>query len=81
MAGNAGFELTLMTGKKAEEYKRFSSPMLENPNAYGVNVKFSNGKTLSFRPWVFRSVYSHLVLPSEILRLIAIVDKTQKQVG
>jgi hypothetical protein len=60
---------------------RSSNPMLENRNAYGVKVKFSNGKTLSFRPSVFRSIYSHLVPPSEILRLIAIVDKTQNQVG
>jgi len=80
IAKDAGFELTLITGKEVENYMRSSSPMLENPRAYGVKVKFPNGKALSFRPSVFRSVYSHLVQPSEILRLIAIVDKTQRQV-
>jgi len=81
IAKKAGFELTLIAGKEVEDYMRSSNPMLENRNAYGIKVKFSNGKTLPFRPSVFRSIYSHLVPPSEILRLIAIVDKTQNQVG
>ncbi|HUD49418.1 MAG TPA: hypothetical protein VMR33_21510 [Candidatus Baltobacteraceae bacterium] len=38
--------MKLMTGKEAEEAKqtKASAPMLENPEAYGVKVKFSNGR-------------------------------------
>jgi hypothetical protein len=81
MARNAGFKLTLITGKEVEECMRSSSPMLENPNAYGVKVKFYNGITLPVRPSVFRSVYSHLVPPSEMLQLITILDETQRKIN
>lgn len=80
LAGKAGLELTLITGKEAEEGKRTkaSSPMLEDPKAYGVKVKFSNGRVLRLRSSLFRSVYSHLVPPSEILRVIATLDEVQR---
>jgi hypothetical protein len=81
MAKHAGFELTFITGKDVEGYMRSMGPMLERPDAYGVNVRFPNGKILGFRPSVFRHVYSHLLHPIEILRLITIVDETQKTVG
>ena len=81
VAKNAGYDLTLVTDKEVKNNMRASGPMLENPNAYGVKAKFSNGNSLIFRPSVFRAVYSNLVPPSEILRLIAIVDRTQSQLG
>lgn len=76
LAGKAGLELTLITGKEAEEGKRTkaSGPMLENPKAYGVKVKFSNGNVLKLRSSLFRLVYSGLVSPNEILRIITTID-------
>jgi hypothetical protein len=78
LAKKAGFELSLITGKKVQSYMRQFRPMVENPKAYGINVRFPNEKELPFRPSVFRSVYSHLVKPSEIVKLLAIVDKAQE---
>lgn len=74
-----GFDLKLITGKEAEEGKqsKASGPMLENPKAYGVKVKFSNGRVFRLRSSFFRSVYSALIPPSQILRIIAALDKTQ----
>jgi hypothetical protein len=80
IAMRAGFELSLIKGKQVESYMRSSSPLLEDKAAYGVNVKFANGKSLPFRPSVFNSIFSHLIPPSEILRLISIVDETQQKV-
>lgn len=83
IAAKAGLELTLITGKEAEEGKRtkVSGPMLESPKAYGVKVKFANGRVLKLRSSLFRDVYANLVPPSEILRLIATVDEIQQGLG
>lgn len=83
IAAKAGLQLTLITGKEAEEGKRtkVSSPMLENPKAYGVKVKFANGRVLKLRSSLFRDVYANLVPPSQILQLIATLDKVQEGVG
>jgi hypothetical protein len=80
IAKGAGFNLSLIKGKQVESYMRSSSPMLEDRDAYGVKIEFANGKLLPFRPSVFNKVYSHLVPPSEILRLISIVNETQQRV-
>jgi hypothetical protein len=83
IAAKAGMQLTLITGKEAEEGKRtkVSSPMLENPKAYGVKVKFANGRVMKLRSSLFRDVYANLIPPSQILRLIATLDKVQQGVG
>jgi hypothetical protein len=75
IAAKANLELSLITGKEAEEGKRAktSGPMLENPRAYGVKVRFPDGRVVKLRSSLFRSVYSHLIPPSYILRLIAII--------
>jgi hypothetical protein len=78
---NGGFKLSFLTGKEVEAYMRSSEPMLENHDAFGIKVIFPNGHALSFRPSVFRAVYSDFVLPCEILRLITIVDETQNGLG
>jgi len=82
IGSSLNLELSLITGKEAEEGKqtKASTPMLENPKAYGVKVKFSNGKELKLRSSLFRLVYSMLTPPSEILHLIHTLDKSQAQI-
>jgi len=69
----AGFRLSLITGREAEEgkKKKLSGPMLEEPKAYGVKVEFPDGRTYRLVSSFFRSVYSHLVRPSGVLSVIA----------
>src|SRR5208282_1965226 len=57
IAAKIGFDMILITGKEAEVGKRTkaSGPMLEDPNAYGIKVKFSNGRVLNLRSSLFRS--------------------------
>ena len=83
IAAKANLKLSLIIGKEAEEGKRTkaSTPMLENPKAYGVKVKFSNGREFKLRSSFFRSVYSELVLPTEILHLITTLDEVQGRVN
>jgi hypothetical protein len=80
IASKVNLELSLITGREAEEGKRTkaSAPMLENPKSYGVKVKFSNGRVLKLRSSLFRSVYSHLVPPSDIIRIIVAEDEAQR---
>jgi len=82
IAAKAGLQLSLITGREAEEGKRtkVSGPMLENPKAYGVKVKFANGRVLKLRSSLFRDVYANLIPPSQILRLIGTLDKVQRNV-
>jgi hypothetical protein len=82
IAAEANIKMSLITGKKAEEGKRTraSGPMLENSKAYGIKVKFSNGRELNLRSSLFRSVYAHLVGPKEILNLIKRIDEIQEPV-
>jgi hypothetical protein len=54
--------------------------MLEDPQANGVRARFSNGRELYLTSSLFRSVYSHLVGPEEILSLIKALDKIQQGV-
>ncbi len=83
IAAKIGLELKLITGKEAEEGKqaKLSGPMLENPKAYGVKAKFSNGRIFKLRSSFFQSIYTGLVPPREILRVIAALDEAQKNVG
>jgi hypothetical protein len=69
----AGFRLSLITGREAEEGKKnkISGPMLEEPKAYGVKVEFPDGRTFRLVSSFFRSIYSQLVRPSGILSVIA----------
>ena len=79
MAAGANIQLSLITGKEAEEGKRRKlSPMLENPKAYGVKAIFSNGRELKLTSSLFRSVYSQLIGPAEILNFIKTLDKIQQ---
>jgi hypothetical protein len=82
IAAKVGINLKLITGREAEEGKqtKASGPMLENPQAYGVKVKFSNGREFKLRSSLFRSVYSDLVPPSQILHVIMTLDKAQRDV-
>jgi hypothetical protein len=83
IAAKANLKLSLIMGKEAEEGKRTkaSTPMLENPKSYGVKVKFSNGREFKLRSSFFRSVYSGLVPPTEILRIITTLDEVQGRVN
>lgn len=76
-------ELSLIVGKEAEEGKRAkqSTPMLENPKSYGVKVRFCNGRVFNLRSSLFRSVYSFLVPPSEIIKVILALEKAQRRIG
>jgi hypothetical protein len=80
VAAKIGLDMKLITGKEAEEGKqsRASGPMLENPKAYGVKVKFSNGRVLKLRSSLFRSIYTDFIPPSQILRVIAKLDEAQR---
>jgi len=81
MAADANIQLSFIVGKEAEEGKRRKlEPMLENPKAYGVKARFSNGRELKLISSLFRSVYSQLVCPADILKLIKTLDKIQKGV-
>ncbi len=81
MAADANIQLSFITGKEAEEGKRRGeSPMLENPKANGVKARFSNGRELKLTSSLFRSVYSQLVGPAEILSLIKTLDNIQQGV-
>ena len=81
MAADANIQLSLITGKEAEEDKRRKlSPILENPKAYGVKARFSNGRELKLISSLLRSVYSQLAGPAEILNFIKTVDKIQQGV-
>ena len=81
-AAEVGIKLKLITGKEAEEGKqtKASGPMLENPKAYGVKVKFSTGREINLQSRLFRSVYSDLVPPIQILRVIMTLDKAQRDI-
>ena len=81
MAADANIQISLITGKEAEEGRRRKlPPMLENPKAYGVKAIFSNGRELKLTSSLFRSVYSQLVGPAEILNFIKTLDKIQQGV-
>jgi len=81
MAAADHVELSLITGKKAEEGRRKKlEPMLENPKAYGVKARFSNGREVELTTSPFRAVYTQLASPSEILKLIKTVDEIQQGV-
>jgi hypothetical protein len=82
IAGRAGLGLSLITGKEAEEgkQKKLSGPMVENPKAYGVKVRFENGRSINLRSRFFSGVYSHLVYPGELLRTILVMNEAQKDV-
>jgi hypothetical protein len=81
MAADADIQLSLITGKEAEEGKRKKlSPMLENTKAYGVKARFSNGREVEVISSLFRSVYSELVDPTELLNFIKTLDKIQQGV-
>ena len=81
MAADVNIQLSFITGKEAEEGRRRKlSPMLENPKANGVKARFSNDRELGLVSSLFRSVYSQLVGPAEILKLIKILDKIQQGV-
>ena len=81
MAADANIQLSLITGKKAEEDRRRKlPPMLENPKANGVKAIFSNGRELKLTSSLLRSVYSQLVGPAEILNFIKTLDKIQQGV-
>ena len=69
----AGLQLSLITGREAEEgkKKKLSGPMLEEPKAYGVKVELPDGRTFRLVSSFFRSVYSDLIRPSGILSVIA----------
>jgi hypothetical protein len=81
-AAEVGIKLQLIMGKEAEGGKqsKTSSPMLENPKAYGVKATFSNGREFRLRSSLFRSIYSDLVFPSQILQVIMALDNAQKGV-
>ena len=83
LAANVGLELALITGKEAEQGKRtkVSSPMLENRKAYGVKMKCSNGREIKLRSSLFRSIYSNLIPPDQILRLMTALDRAQNSVS
>jgi hypothetical protein len=82
MAADAGIQLSFITGKEAEEGKRRKlSPMLENPKANGIKARFSNGRELGLTSSLFRSVYSELVGPAEILKVIKTIDRIQQGVA
>jgi|ERR1035441_1076023 hypothetical protein len=80
IAAKIGLEMKLITGKEAEESKqtKASGPMLEDPNAYGIKVKFSNGRMLKLRSSLFRSIYTDFVPPGQILRVIEKLDEAQR---
>jgi hypothetical protein len=81
MAAAANIQLFLITGKEAEEGRRRKlPPMLENPKAYGVKARFSNGRELKLTSSLFQSVYSQLTVPAGILNFIKTLDKIQQGV-
>jgi len=54
--------------------------MLENPKAYGVKARFSNGRELKLTSSHFRSVYEQLAGPAEIIKFLKNIDKIQQGV-
>lgn len=79
MAAGANIQMSLITGKEAEEGRRRKlPPMLENPKANGVKAIFSNGRELKLTSSLLRSVYSQLIGPAEILNFIKTLDKIQQ---
>lgn len=83
LAAESDIELSLITGKEAEEGKRLygASPMLENPKAYGVRARFSNGRVMRLRSSFFRTVYSGLIYPHGLLNYIIDLDRIQGSVS
>jgi hypothetical protein len=81
MAADANIQLSLITGKEAEEGRRRGlAPMLENPKAYGVKARFSNGRELKLTSSHFRSVYTQLAGPAEIIKFLKNIDEIQQGV-
>jgi hypothetical protein len=81
MAADVNIQLSLITGKEAEEGRRRRlSPMLENPKAYGVKARFSNGRELKLTSSPFRSVYELLAGPVEIIKFLKNIDEIQQGV-
>jgi len=82
ICAEVGVRLQLITGREAEDGKqsKVSGPMLENSKAYGVKVKFSNGREFKLRSSLFRSIYSDFIPPGQILRVIMTLDEAQRDV-
>ena len=82
IASKRNLKLAFVTGKEGEETRRTkaSTPMLGKQRAYGVKVKFSNGRELKLPSAFLQLVYSELVDPTGILDFIASLDAIQQRI-
>jgi hypothetical protein len=81
IAADANIQLFLPTGKKMEKGIRMMlSRILENPKAYWVKARFSNGRELKLVSSFFWSVYTQFAGPTEIIKFLKNIDKIQQGV-
>ena len=82
LAADANIQLFYNTGREEAEEgrRRMLSRMLKNAKAFGVKASFSNGRELELMSSLFRSVYSQLIGPAEIIKFLKNIDKIQQGV-
>ena len=71
LAGSAGIECSWITGKNAEEIKRFSTRFPGGPpNAWGVRAKLQDGSTQDLLVGFFARLFGHYATPRQLVEMI-----------
>jgi hypothetical protein len=70
LAQSAGISCSFITGKDAEEIKKFSRRFPGHPNAWGVRAALPDGSTQDLLAGFFGRLFGHYATPRQLIEMI-----------
>lgn len=70
LAAERSIELSWITGRDAEEIKRFSTRLRRAPDAWGVRARMPDGSTQDLLSGFFAHLFGHYATPRQLIEMI-----------
>lgn len=70
LAAERGIELSWITGRDAEEIKKFSTRLRRAPDAWGVRARMPDGSRQDLLSGFFARLFGHYATPRQLIEMI-----------